>query len=347
MKHFIITNRLINILPNGQERINEDGREEARDEVRFAEYDTDTREYTLFPEPQPQTPIDSVRYKYRLVDGNDEVLLDENNEQVAINTLHGSVNAFTSLYRSLKQEPEGDVLFFVHGFNTNLNSALGALQEMHEKYVENGNNGIKHIVMFTWPAMGSVFEYRDDYRDAELSGFSLARVLLKLETFYQDFLVTMGNEPCNSNLHFMTQSMGAVVLESMLNNLVSQNIILRVLFDKVLLMAADVDWIALEEPKPLYSLVDICQTVHIYIHRGDLALGASETAKNPANRLGKYGPKNKNLIPSNISCIDVTNVPSGNFPLNHSYFRTSDQVIADVLNVVQQATPVVGDRVLS
>ncbi|MEM9273226.1 MAG: alpha/beta hydrolase [Cyanobacteria bacterium P01_F01_bin.143] len=324
MKHFIITNRLIEITADGQERINEDGKEEATDEIRFAEYDTDTQEYTLFPEPQPRVTLDSVHYKYKLVDGNDQVLLDENDEPVSIDTLHGSVNAFTSLYRSLKQEPEGDVLFFVHGFNTNLNNALDALQTIHERYVENGDNEIKHIVMFTWPAMGSLLEYRDDYRDAELSGFSLARVLLKLETFFQDFLGTMGNEPCNSNLHFMTQSMGAVVLESMLNNLISQNIPLRVLLDKVFLMAADVDWTALEQPNPLYKLVDICETVHIYLHRRDRALNISAATKNPENRLGKYGPKNKNLIPSNISCIDVTGVRSGDFN-NHSYFRKSDK----------------------
>ena len=345
MKHFIITNRLIEIR-NGQERIKEDGTEEARDEIRFAEYDTDTKEYNLFPEPQPQIPLDRVRYKYKIVDDNDDVLLDENNNQVAINTLHGSVSTFIGLYKSLKQTTEGDVLFFIHGFNTDLNNALDALQELHEKYIENETNALQHIVMFTWPAMSNVLEYRDDYRDAELSGFSLARVFLKLETFYQDFFVVMGNERCNRNIHIMTQSMGAVVVESMLNNLLRQRILLRVILDKVFLMAADVDWTALEEPSPLYNLVDICETVHIYIHRRDLALGASETTKNPANRLGKYGPKNKNLIPNNISCIDVTNIRSGDV-FNHGYFRKSSGVIQDVLEVIKQTATVEPERVLS
>ncbi len=345
MKHFIITNRLIEII-NEQERIKEDGTEEARDAIRFAEYDTETKNYNIFPEPQPQIPLDRVRYNYQIVDGNDDVLLDENNNQVAINTLHGSVRAFIGLYKSLKQTTEGDVLFFTHGFNTDLNDALDALQNLHEKYVENNTNAIQHIVMFTWPAMSKILEYRDDYRDAELSGYPLARVFLKLETFYRDFFVERGNERCNCNIHIMTQSMGAVVLESMLNNLLRQTIPLRVVLDKVFLMAADVDWTALEEPNPLYNIVDICESVHIYIHRRDRALGVSETTKNPDNRLGKYGPKNKNLIPNNISCIDVTNVPSGEFA-NHGYFQMSPKVIEDVLKVVKQTGAVEPERVLS
>ncbi len=345
MKHFIITNRLIEI-QNGQERIREDGKEEARDEIRFAEYDTDTQEYNLFPEPQSPIALDRVRYNYQIVDGNDDVLLDENNSQVAINTLHGSARTFIGLYKSLKQSTEEDVLFFIHGFNTDLNDALDALQDLHEKYVENDSNAIQNIIMFTWPAMSSLLEYRDDYRDAELSGYSLVRVFFKLETFYQDFIMVSGNERCNRNIHIMTQSMGAVVLESMLNNLLRQRIPLSVVLDKVFLMAADVDWTALEEINPLYNLVDICETVHIYFHRRDLALGVSETTKNPANRLGKYGPKNKNLIPNNISCIDVTNVPSGDLT-NHGYFRKSPKVVEDVLTVVKQTGLVEPDRVLS
>ena len=346
MKHYIITNRLVETR-NGQERINEDGTEEARDDIRFAEYDTDTREYNLFPKPQSQISLDRVRYKYQIVDGNDNLLLDENNNQVAINTLHGSVRTFIGLYKSLKQTTGGGVLFFTHGFNTDLSRALDTLQKLHEKYVENGTNAIQHIVMFTWPAMSSILEYRDDYRDAELSGYSLARIWLKLETFYRDFFVESGNKGCNRNIHIMTQSMGAVVLESMLNNLSRQRIPLTVSLDKVFLMAADVDWTALEESNPLYNIVDICETVHIYLHRRDRALGVSETTKNPANRLGKYGPKNKNLIPNNISCIDVTNVPSGDPVSNHGYFRRSQKVIEDVLTVVRQTGAVVPERVLS
>ncbi len=169
MKHFIITNRLIEII-NEQERIKEDGTEEARDAIRFAEYDTETKNYNIFPEPQPQIPLDRVRYNYQIVDGNDDVLLDENNNQVAINTLHGSVRAFIGLYKSLKQTTEGDVLFFIHGFNTDLNDALDALQNLHEKYVENNTNAIQHIVMFT----GASYE----------PNFRVSRRLSRCRTFW-------------------------------------------------------------------------------------------------------------------------------------------------------------------
>jgi esterase/lipase superfamily enzyme len=345
MKHFIITNRLIETR-NGEERINEDGREEAKDAIRFAEYDTDTNTYNLFPEPQPTEPLERISYKYKVIDNNDDFLLDENNNQVAINSLHGSVRTFTLLYKLMKQSTGGDVLFFIHGFNTDLNKALEALQNLHLKYVQDTNSPIKHIVMFTWPAKSSLLEYRDDYQDAVLSGYPLARLFLKLKTFYQDFIVEMGNAPCNRKINLLCHSMGATVLESMQQNLLSLLIPLNVILNKVILAAADVDWTAFEEPQPLYNLIDICESVHIYIHKEDRALGISETTKNPANRLGKHGPKNKNRLSSNISCIDVSNVPSGD-DNNHGYFLSSPKVVKDVLEVFKQTGRVEPERVLS
>jgi len=68
---------------------------------------------------------------------------------------------------------EGDVLFFVHGFHTDLNGALQSICDLESVYV-NDKSTIKQIVAFTWPAMDKYLRYRDDAKDAELSGFTLA-----------------------------------------------------------------------------------------------------------------------------------------------------------------------------
>ena len=345
MKHFIITNRTIET-ESGQERINEDGIEEAKDAVRFAEYDTDTKTYNLFPEPQATESLERIRYKYKVIDDNNDFLLDENENRVAIDSLHGSVRTFILLYKLMKQPDGGDVLFFIHGFNNDLNDALNTLQNLHHKYVQDNNSSIKHLVMFTWPAKSSLLEYRDDYSDAVLSGSPLARLFLKLKTFYQDFFVKMGNERCNRKMNLLCHSMGASVLESMQQNLSSLKMPLNVVLNKVIIAAGDVDWTAFEEPQPLYNLIDVCESVHLYLHREDIALGISQTTKNPANRLGKYGPKNKNRLSNNIFCIDVSNVPSGDFS-NHGYFLSSPKVIQDILDVLKQTRRAETERVLN
>ena len=66
---------------------------------------------------------------------------------------------------------------------------------------------------------------------------------------------------------------------------------LNSLFHEVILVGADVDYDTLESPRPMYDLIDICERVHIFYHKRDLALVISENTKKCDEQTWKMGGK--------------------------------------------------------
>ncbi len=327
MKHYIITNRQINRDASGTEFINPDGRELASDILRFAEYDSTTNQVFLYPDLI--TPDTNYRFPI---------------EQRSIENSTGSELFFSNLFRDMSAAPtNNETLVYIHGFNTKFSTALDDIKKLESHYILQGNTPIKRIVIFSWPSNAEILEYRADRRDAEISGYALARTYSKLIKFFHQFFAKTRsnqplNEPCDQNIHLMCHSMGCYVLESMLANLIRFRFPLTTVIKEILLMAADVNWNVLEQPYAMYNITKICYRVHTYYHLEDNALTVSETTKNALNRLGKFGPQNISKIPQNVNVVDVSQV--NDIPLlssfvNHSYFKESQKVIADISAVLR------------
>jgi esterase/lipase superfamily enzyme len=315
MKHYIITNRQI-IREAGQERINPDGKEPSADTLRFAEYDDQTRQVLIYPD------ITDAAINYR-----------------ATANAGGSVHFFNTLFQEMSiSEQNNDTLVYIHGFNTSLQDALDGIHDLKQNYIDNRENPIARIVMFSWPSNDQLLEYRSDRRDAEISGYALGRAYSKFFKFLKQFFhksdATQSHQPCNCNLHLMCHSMGNYVLERMLRTLIESNSLITTVFKEVILVAADVDWNVMENPRPLYSITRTCERVHLYFHLKDRALTISETTKNSLNRLGKYGPQNIWNIPQHVSVVDAS-VASGDSPTNHSYHLKDKTVITDISAVLR------------
>jgi esterase/lipase superfamily enzyme len=225
-----------------------------------------------------------------------------------------------------------------------LNDALDTLAKLHKLYVEPEDSTIQEIVLFTWPAQGKLLQYRDDARDAEVSGYALARAYRKLqgtlsEWYRPDSDGKIKLNFCRRKIHLMAHSMGGRVVESMIRDLKRQHINLRSVFSEIVLVAADVDYDALESPNDMNALIDLGERVHIYYHREDKALGISETTKNAFNRLGKWGPKNTmkladDIIEADVSAIgDQKKIKEG--LVNHWYYLHSNAVVTDITEVFQ------------
>jgi esterase/lipase superfamily enzyme len=213
---------------------------------------------------------------------------------------------------------------------------------LHKEYVENPHSPIRHIVLFTWPARSNILKYRDDARDAATSGYAFGRGIQKLRDFFK---ITFGLDPsnpsnpiCNHKIHLLVHSMGAKVLESMFEQMLSENKTITSLFSQAILVGADVDYTSLESPRPLNHLIDICERVNVYYHNADMALKISETTKNAFNRLGKFGPRQSNLLPDDIVEVNTTNVTDDNGVLHgavhHWYYYNSPTVINDISSVL-------------
>jgi len=328
--NLFITNREIITLPDGTETVREDGKEAAGDNLRFGSYNLNTKSFNLFPEPKAEN----------------QIRFNEITHEKQENLL-GSSRFFRSLYDDMvksgkKQtrfnKTKGDVLFFIHGFNNDLDGVRTIFDTLNRFYVDNPDSPIEHIVMFTWPGRTPTipFHYHDDKKDAIRSGETLARGIEKLKRFFTEFIHHGKQQACNQSIHLMAHSMGHRVLKHMLLDLKE----VPEIFGEILLMAADIDYDIFDRGNAFYQAINLGARVHVYFHEKDRVLGISKYTKSFSNRLGQYGRKSidpglKDVYDANVS--GTTDDPSwgmGEDLLNHWYFYTSTDVINDVTKVL-------------
>ncbi|MDB5285267.1 MAG: alpha/beta hydrolase [Mucilaginibacter sp.] len=343
MKHYIITNRSVLSDGNGEEYIKEDGGEEPSEYLRFGEFDSMLFKVTnarasvkLFADlPSPK--------RVAATQSGGPIPYFKTDVEKPTDQLSGSTRTFAELYNAMIGKEGGDLLFFVHGFHTNLNGALQSVCDLENHYI-NKDSPIKHIVVFTWPAMNKLLRYRSDARDAELSGFTLARCYQMLIDFFRAlFLKDYDSpplDPCGKNIHLLAHSMGNRVIENMmieLNRQKGDNI--TALFKEVILAASDVDWQIFEDPRAFYSIVNICQRVTVYYNTRDLALVVSETTKNAYNRLGKFGFRDCHKVPSHVYSVDCSGLKDQSTSeteiVQHWYYKESPKAVIDIIQVLK------------
>jgi esterase/lipase superfamily enzyme len=342
MLHYLITNRAVLQDANG-EYINANGGEAAGENLRFGVFDSGVYQQTKNSRQSIQLYPDAPAVKQTpSVQVNNVIPYDVKNITAPAKELFGSEKMFFELYKAMSGPEGGDLLFFVHGFHTDLDGSLQSVSDLEKRYV-NSNSPVKHIVFFSWPAMNKYLRYRSDAKDAELSGSTLARCYLMLIDFFRTLFLEDTSrpplQPCGRNIHLMAHSMGNRVVEHMMLELLRQkgdNI--TALFKEVILAASDVDWQVFEDPRAFYSLINVCQRTTIYFNTHDVALLISETTKNAYNRLGKFGFRDFHKVPSHVYSIDCSGVKDEggleNNLVQHWYYKESPLVMNDITEVL-------------
>ncbi len=330
MKHFFITNREI-VTKNGNEKVRKDGREKAQENIRFGYYELESSadtvdKFTLFEDIQLQsnevTEYSSSKFRGK-----------------------GSHRFFSELFELMSGEDGGDVLVFVHGFNTDLEGAGKNIETLHEQYVKNNYSPVKHIVIFTWPGMAPLvpLHYREDGKDADRSGDELLRAVRMLLQFFREFFYPGDTEnppqPCDRKIHLMAHSMGNRVLRSMMKHLKEEDIEMDSLFGEMLLMAANIEDYDLQPARKMENIGEIAERVHIYYNTSDNVLDMAKYTKRFKNQLGRYGAKKLGALDSNIHEVDVTRIRDQenwqSRALDHWYYYQSDSVVKDVIAVLR------------
>lgn len=327
MKHFLITNRAIEgDWPN--QKIVEEGKEPAQEVFRVALYDENKNDFSLLKDTKANQEL-NFKIKFAEVKGK-------------IPKMTGSKRLFLEMYKTMSSKSGGDVLFYIHGFNNDMKSVRDSMKDLIKKYT-GPNSPVKQIIIFSWPARNDI-KYRDDFRDAKVSGFAIARAARKYGQFLEEFFYAETptakplNSPCEHRVHLMAHSMGNFVLQNMISELVKMGWKAS-LFDQVIMTAADVDNDVFEHSHRLGMLPNYCKRAHIYFNSNDRALFVSSTTKNPMNRLGKTGPKNTRTVPANVNSIDVVDVAKTGASIEgritgHSYHLGTDLVVGDMLAVL-------------
>jgi len=335
--HYLITNREITdrkgtgfIAVNDKEYIRTDGDEEAQHNLRYG---------TVTFDPGKARRLKDFKIKIMPEPGEGEMERYAETGDDILRKKLPSAKMFEALHnKSLKATKAGkrqDILFFVHGFRSDLETAMQTLQRLHEKYVTPQSSPIRQIVLFTWPARKKMMRYRSDAFDAVQSGFALARSYASLKQFFRSLI--KNEEFCEQRIHMMCHSMGVRVLESMLIDLHDMGVEIQSTFSEIMLIGADVDYDAIEQPKPLYRLIDFGERVHVYYHNKDRALGVSEITKNAFNRLGRWGARNSLNLADDIYQANVTHISDDRGLIHgvahHWYYYNSDSVVRDITEV--------------
>jgi len=223
-------------------------------------------------------------------------------------------------------------LVFLPGFDSNFMDSISRAAQIADAYKA------AEVFCFAWPSQGRLDlpGYLEDREAALKSAEAVADSLRKLFAFLSAM------EAAPPPLHIVAHSMGNYALRNAIQ-LIPANERNRTLFEGALLMAADEDDDALSKANELAPLITLAKKVAVYKNSGDFALAASQVINN-SGRLGAWGPRNLETLPSTVTSIDCSDVSStqgdnGQTQFGHQYYRLSPWVINDVVQVLDGKRP--------
>jgi esterase/lipase superfamily enzyme len=110
----------------------------------------------------------------------------------------------------------GDILFFVHGYNNDIETVLWRTRVLQETLSSQGWKGL--VVGFDWPSDNSVLNYIEDRNDASEVARIVVEVALQIIVDAQ-FPANRKTKSCTINVHLLGHSTGAyVIMEAFANS---------------------------------------------------------------------------------------------------------------------------------
>lgn len=301
--------------------------------------------------PHPKGPnelrllrVEEVGGEWSTIEVQDTLSLDKVKQLKAAHKLdidvkdqwHSSLEVACLLFDQARREKKS-ILFFVHGYNNDIEYVLKTAKEIECLYEV-------IVVPFSWPANGGgvisgAASYLSDKSDAMASAGALNRTIGKIQYFHtlltkaerKKFeLAAQKKHPknkdaanalytklieknCSVKISLLCHSMGNYVLEHTFN--CDKNATSKLVFDNVCLIAADTNneghdrWI---------NRLDVRKRLYVVINENDFALMASRIKPGDEQkaRLGHY---TKKLVSPNAYYVDLTTVDG--VDRGHSYFK--------------------------
>jgi len=223
---------------------------------------------------------------------------------------------FKQLQKTMREE-DRNCVFFVHGYNNNLQDAVRAAYRIRDLYhVE--------VILFSWPSNGGGLEenrpsrplnyildrgedahglasYLSDKHDAELSKGALDRVFQKLSMYLNDpKLMKSGDRICEKKITLLCHSMGNYLLKKLATSSIYHADSL--MFDNIVLCAADVNNAGHEQ---WVSQLAHRKRLYVTINENDFALKWSRRKMGDRQR-ARLGHYTKNLVSPLATYLDFT-----------------------------------------
>lgn len=242
-----------------------------------------------------------------------------------------------------------NLFVFIHGFDNSFEDAITRAATNADFYRQSQDPDADTVcIAFTWPSMGELIDLHlgdldDAYeRDQAMAGASA----LHLGHFFNEIdrlRVLFGEQKPLGKIFLLAHSMGNWALQAALSWWTQNNQPKDVMFDEVILAAADEVADTFEAPggHRMSRIADLARRVTIYYSGKDAILQLSAVI-NRNQRLGQDGPADKDsqgkYPPTLFRIIDCTAVGDFFPPFlsleTHQYYRLSDTVRKDIVAVM-------------
>lgn len=232
---------------------------------------------------------------------------------------------------------EGDILFYVHGFNTPQATVLARHRLIRRALGRQGYTGA--VVSFDWPAANVALNYVEDRWDAKQSAHRLVTDGLAL-------LCTAQRPGCRINTHVLAHSTGAYVVREALDDaddrpkLAAQNWTLS----QVMLCSADISARSLARDETAGEALYLhCARLTNYFNPFDSALSLSDVKRlGAAPRAGRVGlPRPLHPKAADVDCgpyFDANRPAFAELPNpSHIWWFYDEVFLADVLHTMRGA----------
>ena len=207
---------------------------------------------------------------------------------------------------------QGDVLIFVHGFNTTYEESVFRFAQ-----IAHDTAATAAPILFSWPSHGSVFDYLYDRESANFSRNALEEIIEKA-----------ADDPRVRNVTVMAHSMGSWLTMEALRQLSIRRGKLPAKVRNVILASPDLD---VDVFSHQLDEIDTQRTqLTIFASTDDRALQVSRRLAGGVQRLGAIDvsqePYRSGIEAKGVDVIDLSALQSGS-ALNHSKFAESPQIV--------------------
>jgi len=208
-------------------------------------------------------------------------------------------------------------LVFVHGFNTSFQFAIFRTAQIAYDLKFDGAP-----FLYSWPSKGQLGmqDYSYDRESAQAA-----------EPYFRDFLKLVVNETGATSVSIIAHSMGNQLLLPVLRDL-RREAPDSVRISQVILAAPDVDRDSFEFLAR--EIQGISNGVTLFAAANDRALAVSRQFWGGVPRAGDVPPEGPILVPG-VDTIDVTNINTEMFSLNHSGYAEKTELLNDIQLLIQ------------
>ena len=207
---------------------------------------------------------------------------------------------------------DGDVLIFVHGFNTTYEESVFRFAQIAHDTATSAAP-----ILFSWPSSGSLFDYLYDRESANFS-----------RTALEQLIESAADSPRVRNVTIMAHSMGSWLTMEALRQLAIRRGALSAKIRNVILASPDLDIDVFDQQ---LDEIDTNRTkLTIFASTDDRALQVSQRLAGGVQRLGSVDlsqePFRSEIEAKGVDVIDLSALQA-NSSLNHTKFAESPRIV--------------------